>query len=136
MRFKIAVALLLVSSPGLAQGQGANRPPDCTGLNRALQYQNGWLCVTLSGLVGPQGPAGVQGPAGAPGAAGAPGPAGPAGAPGAAGVPGVAGPAGPAGPTGAQGASLPSQPPASTCITSNWNGSAWVCVETSYLVAQ
>jgi hypothetical protein len=31
---------------------------------------------------------------------------------------------------------LPAQPPASQCITSNWNGTAWTCVPTEYLTTQ
>jgi hypothetical protein len=30
---------------------------------------------------------------------------------------------------------LPAQPPPSQCITSNWNGTAWMCVPTDYLTA-
>jgi len=122
---KVVLLLLLSCSPCLAQGQG-NRPPDCAGPDKALQYNsNGWLCVTLAaGPTGAMGPPGPQGPAGA------------AGAQGPVGAPGPAGSQGPTGPAGPQGPGLPAQPPIANCITSNWNGTQWVCVPTNYLEAQ
>jgi len=100
------IAILLFSTVG-AWGQGW-APPFCVGQNAALQYgQQGWICTTIAGAPGPQG---VQGPVGA------------------------QGPQGPAGPPGTS-AGLPPQPPPSQCITSNWNGSAWVCVPTDYLTS-
>ena len=52
------------------------------------------------------------------------------------GVVGPAGPQGPVGPAGPAGAALPAQPPPSQCITSNWDGTQWVCVPTAYLEAE
>jgi hypothetical protein len=52
------------------------------------------------------------------------------------GVQGPAGPQGPIGPQGPQGApgsAIPAAPPPSQCITSNWDGTTWVCVPTNYL---
>lgn len=82
---------VLIVWPFRAHGQ-AWVPPNCSGPNVALQYdQRGWVCATITGVQGPAGP---------------PGP------------------------------SVPAQPPPTECITSNWNGTAWVCVPTIYLEAR
>ncbi len=54
---------------------------------------------------------------------------------GATGPTGPSGPAGPQGPAGPAGASVP----ASTCTAEqkeHWNGTAWVCIDTRYLIAE
>jgi hypothetical protein len=111
MRTIIITISALLLSTAQAQTQ-AWVPPDCTGANRALQYGNGsWICATMSGATGPAGPQGAQGP------------------------PGPQGPTGPQGPAGT-GGSVPAQPPATECITSNWDGTKWTCVPTQFLTAQ
>jgi len=81
-------------------------PPFCAGPNLALQYNQQGW--QCAKIAGTAGPAGPQGPVG---------------------------PAGPQGPPGTS-ASLPAQPPPSQCITSNWNGTQWICVPTAYLEAK
>lgn len=71
--FALVMSLLLISSSAAAQ---LKAPPTCTGVNKALQWNGTWLCVTITGLQGPAGPAGPQGLAGPPGPEGLTGPPG------------------------------------------------------------
>ena len=67
-KMTLAIAMLVLGAAG-AWGQ-AWTPPYCVGANAALQYnQQGWVCATITGTVGPAGPQGPAGPAGAAGAA-------------------------------------------------------------------
>lgn len=136
-RLELVIWLVLWANPVAAQPRAQNNPPFCVGEGKALQYgPRGWICATIPS--GPPGPEGPQGPAGLPG------PAGPSGVSGPAGPSGVSGPAGPAGMAGVQGPPgpqgipgvLPAAPPPTECITSNWDGSTWVCVPTEYLIAR
>jgi hypothetical protein len=149
---RLAMASLLLCNvmPVAAQ---SFLPPTCFGAGRVLQYgPQGWICTTIpagpagpavpagpAGATGPAGPAGPEGPDGPVGPRGLAGPAGPAGPTGPAGAVGARGPTGltgPAGPPGPPGANVPAQPPATECITSNWDGMKWTCVPTSYLEAK
>lgn len=100
----------------------------------------------IKGDTGPQGPQGVgvagpPGPQGPRGYTGEPGPVGPMGPQGIQGPQGPQGEVGPMGPPGPQGpaggggtASLPAAPtPGKDCWVTNWNGTVWNCVVTSFL---
>jgi len=85
---------------------------------------------TIAGPQGPVGSPGPQGPQGVAGVAGPPGPTGPQGPVGPTGPQGPVGPQGPPGPAGGGSASLPAAPtPAEGCYITNWNGTAWTCVD-------
>jgi hypothetical protein len=65
------IMLVLAAALAATAARAQTQTPFCQGSNRALQFgPNGWVCATIAGVIGPQGPQGEPGPQGAPGPTG------------------------------------------------------------------